>query len=99
VRLERWHGQYVALTAGGHRIEVDDWHPRRLAVLLILAPVSALVIALLWRFKVMSSEGTKGAKTKLRSALDVLIIVYGGTYLLLLCYVAVPASSPLLYLR
>ena len=89
VRLERWHGQYIAVTDGGHRIEVNDWNPRLLAVLLLLAPISALVIAPLWRFKVIARV----------RGLGVLVLVYGGVYLLLLCYIAVPASSPLLYLR
>jgi len=89
VRLERWHGQYIAVTDGGHRIEVNDWSPRLLAVLLILAPISALVIASLWRFKVIARV----------RGLSVLVLVYGGVYLLFLCYIAVPASSPLLYLR
>jgi len=95
VRLERWHGQYIAVTDGDQRVRVNGWNPRVLAVLLILAPISALVIALLWRLKVLSLED----KAQLSSVLGVLVMIYVGTYLTFLFWVAVPSSARLLYLR
>ena len=100
VKLERWHGQYIAVTAGDNRVEVNDWNPQLLKTLLILAPVSALLITLLWRFKVISlDEGLKGLKARLKSALGLLVLMYGSVFLIFFFWVAVPVSSPLLYLR
>ena len=100
VKLERWRGQYIAVTDNGHRVEVNDWHPRRLEILLVVASVSAIVMALLWRFRVVSlNDRAKGFKAKLRLAAGVLVGIYGSVLLLVVLWVAVPSSSPLLYLR
>lgn len=100
VKLERWRGQYIAVTDGDQRVEVNDWNPRLLEILLILASTSAIVITLLWRFKAISlKEGPQGLKARLKSALGILVLTYASSLSLILLYVAVPASSPLLYLR
>jgi len=95
VRLERWHGQYIAVTHGDRRVQVNGWNPRVLAVLLILAPISTLVIALLWRFRAMNFAD----KAKPRSVLGFLVLMYVSLYLVFLFIVAVPRWARLLYLR
>lgn len=95
VRLERWHGQYIAVTDGGQRVAVNGWNPRVLAVLLVLAPISALVIGLLWRFKALSLED----RARLSTVLGALVLIYLCGYLTFLYLVAVPSSARLLYLR
>jgi len=113
VRLELWHGHYIAVTDGGHRLEVNDWKPRLLEWILAVTAASALIAGLLWRLGllgIISSpakrppvglEGAKATatKAKLRAALSVIALVYWVLLAITLLYVAVPASSPLLYLR
>jgi hypothetical protein len=102
VTLELWHGQYIAVTDGSHRVEVNDWNPRLLAKIIISVAVSVPIIALLWRFKLANFDfdsPARGAKARLRSGLGFVVLLYGCLAILALFYVAVPASSPLLYLR
>ncbi|HET9653846.1 MAG TPA: hypothetical protein VFP72_00695 [Kineosporiaceae bacterium] len=95
--VERWKGRFIAVADQGHRVEVDDWNPRVLRVMLWILYGSVVVAAVLWRLRLLGlGEHPRGLRAVSSS-------VFGWMFFVVACVLGstvlgLALSAPQVYL-